>query len=241
MQYQNPFADVPKRHEIKILLSHQQYVELHTRVAGVLEADPHMPGPEGYRIQSIYLDDMHNSAYYEKGDGVWHRNKFRIRAYNGDSSLLMLENKEKINDYISKSASRITKEDHDRILRGDFSSLLHYDSPLCHKVLALHNTSRLHPVVIVDYMRQAYVHPLSKVRITFDYDVSAAVNTLDMFSDKLITRPVYDHGEVVLEIKYGAYFPMHLKQLLQNNGTHMAISKFVLGCDLLRKNNIVLR
>lgn len=240
-RYKNPFADMPKRHEIKVLLSYHQYVELRARVAGVMTPDPHMPGPEGYRIQSVYLDDIFDSAYHEKGSGVQHRNKFRIRAYNGDSSYLVLENKEKIDDYISKSSAVVSKETYDSILQGDFSGLLQYDDPLCHKVLALRNTQGLHPVVMVEYMREAFVHPLSMVRVTFDREVSAGINTLDMFSEKLITRPIYDHGQVVLEIKYGKYFPMYLKQLLQNNGTRMAISKFVLGCDLLKKNYITLQ
>ena len=46
--------------------------------------------------------------------------------------------------------------------------------------------------------------------------------------------------EVVLEVKYGEYYPMYLKQVLQNNGIKLAVSKFVLGCDYLKNNYIVL-
>ncbi len=240
-RYQNPYEEIPKRHEIKVLLSYHQYIELRARVAGIMTPDPHMPGPEGYRIQSVYLDDIHETAYHEKDSGVWHRNKFRIRSYNGDSSYLVLENKEKINDYIAKSSAVISEDTYRNILCGDFSGLTDYSHPLCKKVLALHDTKGLRPVVMIDYMREAFVHPLSMVRVTFDREISAGVNTPDMFDGKLVTRPLYNNGEVVLEIKYGKYFPMYLKQLLQNNGTRMAISKFVLGCDLLKKNYITLQ
>ncbi len=240
MRYRNPYAERSKRHEIKILLSYEQYIELRTRIAGIMTPDPHMPGPEGYRIQSVYLDDNYRTAYYEKDSGVEHRNKFRIRAYNRDSSFLMLENKEKIDDRIAKTAAQISKETYDAILQNDFSGLADYDNPLCHKVLGLHKTAGLRPVVIVEYQREAYVHPLSMVRVTFDREVSAGINTLDMFADHLITRPIFDSRQVVLEIKYGSYFPMYLKQLLQNSGTKQAISKFVLGCELIKNNYIIL-
>ena len=240
MLYKNPYADLPKRHEIKTVLSYPQYMELRARIGGIMTADPHMPGPEGYRITSVYLDTLLEDAYNEKDSGVQHRNKYRIRAYNGDDSFIVLENKEKIDDRISKSSARITRADYDAILGGDFSPLLEYDDPLCREVYGLHQTKGLKPKVIIEYQRQAYIHPLSMVRVTFDCLISAGTNTLDMFDDKLVTRPLFPHQEVVLEVKYGEYYPMYLKQVLQNNGIKLAVSKFVLGCDYLKHNYIVL-
>ena len=240
MLYKNPYADLPKRHEIKTVLSYAQYMELRARVGGVMTADPHMPGPEGYRITSVYLDTLLEDSYNEKDSGVQHRNKYRIRAYNGDDSFIVLENKEKIDDRISKSSARITRADYDSIMGGDFSPLLEYDDPLCREVYGLHQTKGLKPKVIIEYQRQAYIHPLSMVRVTFDCLISAGTNTLDMFDDKLVTRPLFPQREVVLEVKYSEYYPMYLKQVLQNNGIKLAVSKFVLGCDYLKNNYIVL-
>ena len=222
--YENPFLERPKRHEIKILLTYSQYIELRTRVKGVLTPDPNMRDPEGYLIRSVYLDTEKEDAYYEKDSGVQHRNKFRIRAYNNDDSYIILENNEKIDDRISKSAARITRADYDAILAGDFTPLAGYDSPLCKEVLSLHASQGLSPKVIVEYYREAFTHPLSMVRITFDY-----------------TAPVYPQQEVILEVKYDTAFPMYLKQLLQNNGIRLAVSKFVLCSDYLKRNYIILR
>ena len=241
MLYKNPYVDRKKRHEIKIVLTYPQYMELRTRIAGILTPDPHMPGPEGYRIQSVYMDTLKQDAYHEKDSGVEHRNKYRIRAYNGDDSYIVLENKEKIEDRISKSSARISRDDYDAILRGDFSGLAQYDDPLCKEVLGLHLTRGLRPAVVIEYQREAYVHPLSMVRITFDSLISAGINSLDMFDPNLLTRPMFPQREVVLEVKYGDEYPMYLKQLLQNNGIKMAVSKFVLGCDYLKNNYIILR
>ena len=240
MLYKNPYADLPKRHEIKTVLTYPQYREMYARIGGIMTSDPHMPGPEGYRITSVYLDTLLEDAYNEKDSGVQHRNKYRIRAYNGDDSFIVLENKEKIDDRIAKSSARITREDYDAILAGDFSPLMKYDDPLCKEVFGLHATRGLRPKVIIEYQRQAYIHPLSMVRVTFDSLISAGVNTLDMFDRDMVTRPLFPQREVVLEVKYGDFYPMYLKQLLQNNGIKLAVSKFVLGCDHLKQNYIVL-
>ncbi len=239
-RYEHPFSERQKRHEIKTLLTYPQYLELRQRALPLLVPDRHMTDPEGYRVQSVYLDDALCSAYREKDGGVQHRNKFRIRAYNGSDSFLVLENKEKIDDRIMKSYLQITRADYDAILSGDFSPLLAYEHPLAREVRALHAARRLRPTVIVEYEREAYVHPLSMVRITFDKAVAAGTNTLDMFDPKLVTRPIFEHREVILEIKYGDYYPMYLKQLLQNNGQKLAISKFVQCCDKLKAQHIIL-
>lgn len=239
-RYENPFAGRQKRHEIKTLLTYPQYLELRQRALPLLTPDKHMNDPGGYRVQSVYLDDALGSAYREKDSGVRHRNKFRIRAYNGSDEFLVLENKEKIDDRIMKTSLRITRADYDAILSGDFSSLLAYDHPLARQVCALHASRLLRPAVVVEYEREAYVHPLSMVRITFDKAVAAGTNSLDMFDPQLVTRPIFDRREIVLEIKYGEYYPMYLKQLLQNNGQKLAISKFVQCCDKLNAQHIIL-
>lgn len=216
-------------------------MELRARVSGILTPDPNMPGPEGYLIRSVYLDTIRNDAYYEKDSGVEHRNKYRIRAYNGSDSYIMLENKEKIDDRIIKTGARITRADYDAILKGDFSALGAYDDPLCKEVLAKHTSAGLSPKVIVEYYREAFIHPLSRVRVTFDRLIAAGMNTLDMFDENLHTSPVFEKREVVLEVKYDDAFPMYLKQLLTNNGIRLAVSKFVLCTEKLKNNYTVLR
>lgn len=238
--YENPLTQRKKRHEIKILLTYPQYIELRSRVRGILTPDPHMPGPEGYLIRSVYMDTVKNDAYYEKDSGVAHRNKFRIRAYNNDDSYIILENKEKIEDRICKTDARLTRADYDAILAGDFSVLAAYDDPLCKKVLGLHLSEGLNPKVIVEYYREAFNHPLSMVRITFDRLIAAGTNTLDMFDERLVTAPVFPKREVVMEVKYGDAFPMYIRQLLATSAPKLAVSKFVMCCDKLKNNYIIL-
>ena len=48
-----------------------------------------------YSISSLYFDDMYQTAYQEKLDGVETRKKYRIRIYNNSDSVISLECKYK--------------------------------------------------------------------------------------------------------------------------------------------------
>ena len=53
-------------------------------------------------MRSLYFDDARDSALREKLDGVGSRQKFRLRLYNSDPSLIKLEKKIKRNGLCSK-------------------------------------------------------------------------------------------------------------------------------------------
>ena len=61
-------------------------------------AGPDSHAPEGkYFVRSLYFDTPSDTALREKLDGVNQREKFRIRYYNRDPSLIHLEKKSKRN------------------------------------------------------------------------------------------------------------------------------------------------
>ena len=96
------------------------------------------------------------------------------------------------------------------------------------------------PVVVVEYKREAYVHPFGNVRITFDKDISASTRTLDMFSDSYVTQKVLPEGVMVLEVKYDDYLPAHIKSMLQGIEVNAcAISKYVMCREEKRRVNFV--
>ena len=83
------------RHEYKFLISQNAARLLKLRLPCVMSRDPHA-GPAGqYIIRSLYFDDPDFAAFRDKVDGVDNRTKYRIRCYNGDTSLCRLERKEK--------------------------------------------------------------------------------------------------------------------------------------------------
>ena len=88
----------------------------------------------------------------------------------------------------------------------------------------------LHPVVIVDYVREAYVHPAEEVRITFDKQLHTGLGSIDLFNPYVPTLPTFDHDEMILEVKFNRVMPPYIRDLLctcVKSAQNSAISKYV--------------
>ena len=116
------------RVEQKYMLTLPQYQGLMPVIAGLLERDRHAGARGEYMIRSLYFDDMYQSAYEEKLDGVYSRKKYRIRVYNCQDQIIHLECKYKQGAYISKESVSLTREEYERILQGDCLFLAHKGS-----------------------------------------------------------------------------------------------------------------
>ena len=83
------------RHEEKHEISPMDCVILRSRLRAALHADPH--GDNGrYRVRSLYFDNADDKVLREKLEGAPYREKFRIRFYQGECSMLHLEKKSKL-------------------------------------------------------------------------------------------------------------------------------------------------
>lgn len=78
------------RHEIKHDISKLDMLILRQRLSAVMAADSHAKGGR-YEIRSLYFDNLDDKALREKLDGVSAREKYRIRLYNNDPSVIHLE------------------------------------------------------------------------------------------------------------------------------------------------------
>lgn len=221
-------AALPARHELKYYINPAEVEVLRARLMPVLSLDSHCKdGP--YQIRSLYFDDAWNSAYYDKLDGVQFRDKYRIRIYNFSDSVIFLERKRKLGDLIQKSSVRITRRLADRLIAGDPRGLQNAQSPLLKDLFVEMRTRLLRPKVIVDYKREAYVHPAEDVRITLDLELRSGLNSIDMFDPGLLTVSPHDRDVEILEVKFDRYLPVHIRQLLSGLDTERsAISKYVM-------------
>ena len=228
------------RHEYKFYINNFAYHELRERFRYVLQADRHMTDEQGYLISSLYFDDIYHSAMEDKINGAPFREKYRIRVYNHEDVFIKLECKIKFNQYISKQGARITKDEYDRILNGDYEFLISRPEEVCRKLYANQATKLMRPVTVVEYQREAYVHPLGNVRITFDKNLSASIGDLDVFSRdyEVIRVPLED--VMILEVKYDDYIPDYIWKILQTDHlAKCAISKYVMCRDINRKVRII--
>ena len=218
----------PARHELKYYINPAELSVIRARLGPVMRLDAHCAnGP--YDIRSLYFDDIYDSAYWEKLAGVEHRDKYRIRIYNYSDAAVFLERKRKLGDFIQKSSVRITPRLAQRLIEGDSSGLMSAKSELLKEVFLLMRNRVLRPKVIVDYKREAYVHPVENVRITFDTCLRSGLSSVDLFDPNVPTVCPHDKNLEILEVKYDNYLPDFVKGLLVGlSADRSAISKYVL-------------
>lgn len=223
------------RQEIKQLLSPAQTLLLQQRVSAVLPADDHSGADGSYTIRSVYFDTLDDRAFNEKEAGISEREKIRIRFYDYRDSVIKLERKEKREKLIYKESFSISREVADAMFQGEYAPLLSCRHPLADYVYSLFTSAGLHPAVVVDYVRKAYVYPVGNVRITFDTALQAGRTDIPLWQAGNVSDVL--EGSTVLEIKFNQYLPEHIRQLLSSvPGETMALSKYTL-C----RQNLLLR
>ncbi len=222
---------VPLRHELKFFISPIQYQVLSRTLKATLSPDPNGDENNQYHIRSLYFDTAYDSALYDKINGTANRDKYRIRIYNFSDQMIRLECKSKFRDLISKRSVRITRDLAEQLISADPTGLESTASGLVSDTFREMRTNLLHPVVIVDYLREAYLHPAEEVRITFDMQLRSGLNSVDMFNPYLPTVPPFDHDEIILEVKYNQVLPPYIANLLtyalRDGACRSAISKYV--------------
>jgi len=182
-----------------------------------------------YFIRSLYFDDINNSSYHEKLDGIENREKYRIRIYNMDDSFIRLERKEKKRNLIHKIQVPISKELCQQIIDRTYDKELIKEETHLGDIIRDIEFKHLVPSVIVDYRRLAYIYPAEDTRITFDENVSSGRYESDIFRDDIVTSPTFDERETVLEIKFNNHLPNHIYKIVTSLPmVRRAISKFAL-------------
>lgn len=197
------------RHEWKHEITYSDRLILSNRLRAVMHHDEHAKNGL-YEIRSVYFDTPTDKALREKIDGVNEREKFRIRFYNGDTSVIFLEKKSKINGLCAKTSCLITKEEARMLADGDTSWMLKGDRPLCVELHSKMQTQGLRPKTIVDYTREPFVFAAGNVRVTLDYNIRTGDFRTDFLNPETLTLPVYEN-KTLLEVKWDDFLPDIIK------------------------------
>lgn len=217
------------RHEMKYYINYVEMIALRNKVASILQLDKNTVDPEGYNIRSLYFDGLHNHALYDKNDGIFAREKYRIRIYNGSDRVIKLERKSKYGDFVSKESAPLSRAEYDALLNWQYDVLRDRPEPLVQDFYAALQYRQFKPCVIVDYIREAYVYEPGNVRITFDKELKSVVNGVDLFSDFNVYEHILYPEQVILEVKFDHFLPDQIRQLVQPERlVRSAISKYVL-------------
>ena len=113
------------RHEYKFSINEADDYIVSNRLRKLFKQDEFADEFGNYRVSSLYFDTPNDKALRQKLDGVSEREKFRIRYYNDDLSFIRLEKKIKKAHLNAKFNTMLSKDDVEKIIKGDIDFLLH--------------------------------------------------------------------------------------------------------------------
>lgn len=201
------------RHEWKHEINYSDMIILRQRLRAVMKPDENAVDGK-YFIRSLYFDNLSDKALREKIDGVNCREKFRIRYYNGDTSLIHLEKKSKINGLGSKQSANFSAEEAQKIVDGDYDWMIGCGRPLVQELYSKMMSQGLRPKTIVDYTREPFVFSAGNVRVTLDYDIRTGLYCTDFLNTDCITFPA-GNAPVILEVKWDEFLPSVIRDIVQ--------------------------
>ena len=208
------------RHEWKHELNYLDLLTIRSRLRAVMEPDPHAVNGK-YLIRSLYFDNLQDKALREKQDGVNMREKFRIRYYNGDTSLIHLEKKSKLNGLGTKFTAPMTEQEAQKLVDSDIDWMLASEYPLIQELYCKMLYQGMRPKTIVDYTREPFIYRPGDVRVTFDYDIRTGLQCTDFLDPCCTTIPAGDAG-IIMEVKWDAFLPGIIRDIVQTPGRHTA-------------------
>ncbi len=225
------------RHELKFRVDEGQYRLMRARMRRVLRVDRHADARGNYHIRSLYFDDFQNRAFFEKLAGVHDREKYRIRIYDISDGVIHLERKTKRGNVAYKTRTRLSRRICEGLVAGDLRVLWGQEDEFLGEFYLAARLGAFRPAVVVDYVREAYTHPLGNVRITFDKQLAAGFDMRRFFDRDMITTAALESPEMIMEVKYDEFIPDFVRGLLLPTvPQRTAISKFALCRRLAGRN-----
>lgn len=192
------------RHELKLEINYPDMLQIRQRLRAVAYPDPHAIDGK-YLIRSLYFDNLYDKALMEKVNGLSRREKFRIRYYNGDTSVIHLEKKSKIDRLGNKQSASLTKEEAQSIVDGNIDWMAESKYPVVKELYSKMKIQGLAPKTIVDYTREPFIFPAGNVRVTLDYNIRSGMYCTDFLNPDCVTVPVSE--SIILEVKWDGFLP----------------------------------
>lgn len=218
------------RHEWKHEINYADLLAIRQRLTAVAEPDAHVRSGI-YRIRSLYFDNLSDQVLREKLDGLNRREKFRIRYYNGDTSLIRLEKKSKCGNLSSKQVTALTEQEVQSILNGGWDWMPDSGQELVRELYVKMRVQGLRPKTIVDYIREPFVYAPGNVRVTLDYDIRTALTYSGFLDSQCVTLPVRN-APIILEVKWDAFLPTVIRDAVQLEGRRTAAFSKYAACRI---------
>ena len=213
------------RHEVKHEINQLDLLVLRQRLNAVMSPDCHAKNGR-YEIRSLYFDTPEDKALREKLDGVMTREKYRMRLYNNDPSLIHLERKFKHVGLGCKTVTALTPAQAQAIVQGDTGWMADSSDPVLLGFYTRICNERLRATVIVDYTREPFIFSPGNVRVTLDSHIRTGMRCIDFLNPNCTTIPV-PGAPCILEVKRDQYLSEIIRDILQLGDRHStAYSKY---------------
>lgn len=237
-------SELIERYEYKFLVSarHVPHIRELARLACRIDKNANADGT--YLIRSLYLDSDRYDLYWANEREQADRFKMRIRTYPGKKSPVFLEVKRRFKDVIVKSRALVSADIWQKVITCDGPTLDKLPPNTRANVmpfLARLHRHHLHPVLLVQYEREAYVSEIdSYARLTFDKKIVVQpIETFELEADPHRWRPV-DHTwqtrttepMTVLELKFERRPPAWMVAMVRQLGlVRGSFSKYCYGIN----------
>ena len=219
------------RYEFKYIVTSQEAIEFIDRLEGNMIVDPNAKDG-GYHVNSIYLDTLELSCYYEKIDGEKRRFKFRVRWYGElykesdlESTNLYVEVKNRNNDMNFKNRVKLPGKhlidisDNGEPLKNLMELASEKDQFDANLTQNIARRNKWFPMCITSYFRQPFLWPYDRnVRITIDSNLRTLGPHNILQTSKENGIQVLPLNLCVLEIKFNWAMPLWLLEICTESG-----------------------
>lgn len=192
------------RREFKYSINYIQYMTITQKLYNILKEDKNN-GQAGYVVRSLYFDSHANTDFYQKLSGSKNRKKIRLRLYSHDDPNVKLEIKRKFGDYQEKQTVIISRDDAQALIDLDYEVLRKYKSQTANSIYHIMKVNGLRPVVLIEYKRKAYIHPMNSIRITLDSEIRSSESNFDFFAEHPVLSLTDYFYQTVLEVKFNDF------------------------------------
>lgn len=214
------------RNELKHVIDAADKASICANLRAIARPDEHADTSGRYKVRSLYFDSAYDTALLEKIDGVNEREKFRIRCYNDDFSVIRLEKKVKRNGLGYKLSADLTAEETQKIINGDIGWMPASGRALVTELYSKMKSQGLRPKTIVEYTRTPFIYAPGNVRVTIDENIRTGLSCTDFLNPACLTIPAGD-PVILLEVKWDEYLPSVIQRAIQvRNRRAGAFSKY---------------
>jgi len=226
------------RYEFKYILNEARRENIEKELSHFMQLDPFVEQFENkkYFVRSIYFDDPVYTFYYEKTDGLLHRQKFRVRTYSSKYNIkipIMLELKGRFNNFVYKHRTSLN-HNHKNI--NDLFYLLSQpdndDNPVSKQFVYDKYRKNIKPIMLIDYQRRAYQSKYDyEFRITFDGEL-CGTHTADLFPKDGLRKRKLIAGYTIMEVKFRKHVPPWFHRIMiKYQLNRISISKYCKGME----------